>query len=109
LNNIYNISINLRLSSRNLLVLEILCNIYMSLKNKTIPMIVIAVTLVASAVVGINNIPAVKADPAQGSFGDLVRTQAQHNQGSFGQHQSEAAQSGLCGGPGLGGCNGHPK
>lgn len=73
-------------------------------------MIVIAVTLVASAaVVGINNIPAVKADPAQGSFGDLVRTQAQHNQGSFGQHQSEAAQSGVCGGPGLGGCNGHPK
>ena len=83
----------------------------MSLKNKAISMIVIAVTLVASvAVLGINNIPAVKADPAPGSFGDAVRTQAQdQTQGSFGQHQSEFAQNGACGSSGLGGCNGHPK
>jgi len=83
----------------------------MSLKNKTIPMIVIAITLVAwVAVLGINNIPAVKADPAPGSFGDAVRTQA-HDQekGSFGQHQAFFAQNDLCGSSGLGGCNGHPK
>ncbi|MGA9154194.1 MAG: hypothetical protein WBZ36_26725 [Candidatus Nitrosopolaris sp.] len=67
------------------------------IRNKTISLLVLTMTLVTAALVtGINSIPTVKAATnSQNAFGAAVSGQAQNqaSPGAFGEHQSDAAHA----------------